>query len=120
MYNRALNSFEVSITWNRELPYIVGIFGNNNSLPSKYILYQNYPNPFNPNTKISYSLPKASFVTIKIIDLPGRNILTPVNNFKQAGNYEIDFDGSDLASGIYFYTLEADNFTDTKKMILIK
>jgi hypothetical protein len=120
MYNRALNSFEVSVTWNRELPYIVGIFGNNNLLPSEYVLYQNYPNPFNPNTVISYSIPKASFVRINILDMLGRHIHTLVNNFKQAGNYEIDFDGSNLGSGIYFYKLETEDFVDTKKMILLK
>jgi Secretion system C-terminal sorting domain/Peptidase family C25 len=91
----------------------------NNSIAS-YSLRQNYPNPFNPTTTINYSVAKESFISIKIYDLLGREITTLVNNMKNAGNYEIEFDGSHLSSGIYFYRMQAGNFSDTKKLILMK
>lgn len=94
-------------------------------IQKKYIvndfrLYQNYPNPFNPSTTISYSLPEKQNVTIKIFDITGSEITLLKNKFQQKGSYEINFDGSDLTSGIYFYTLQAGNFSETKKMILLK
>ncbi|MCB9206852.1 MAG: T9SS type A sorting domain-containing protein [Ignavibacteriales bacterium] len=94
-------------------------------IQKKYIvndfrLYQNYPNPFNPSTTISYSIPEKQNVTIKIFDITGSEITLLKNKFQQKGSYEINFDGSDLTSGIYFYTLQAGNFSKTKKMILLK
>jgi hypothetical protein len=89
-------------------------------LPSMFTLSQNYPNPFNPSTKIKYSIPHISFVTLKIYDILGREIETLVNEEKNVGFYEVNFDASKLASGIYFYKLTAENFTDIKKLILIK
>ena len=83
-------------------------------------LYQNYPNPFNPSTTIKYSVIKSDFIKIKIYDVLGREIKILINKFKQAGTYEVQFDASGLASGIYFYTLRAGEFTKTKKMILLK
>ncbi|MFZ6032401.1 MAG: YCF48-related protein [Melioribacter sp.] len=81
---------------------------------------QNFPNPFNASTIIKYSIPKSEFVTIKIYDLIGREIATLVNENKQRGNYEVHFDASDLATGVYLYSLKAGSFSDTKKLILIK
>ena len=96
-------------------------------IPGKFELYQNYPNPFNPSTKIRYQIPEAGLVSIKIFDILGREVKTLVNEFKSAGRYEIEFDGSALASGIYFYQLkalpfgrQAGNYFTTKKMTLIK
>ena len=87
---------------------------------NEYILYQNYPNPFNPNTKIIYSIPNTNLVTIKIYDILGREVETLLNEVKPVGKYEVNFDGSDLSSGIYFYRMQAGNYIKTKKMIRIK
>ena len=100
--------------------FIVGVGNNNNNVPKVYSLNQNYPNPFNPTTVISFGLPKAGNVKLVIYDILGREVKTLVNEFKQAGNYDINFDGSELASGIYFYTLTANEFTSTRKMLMIK
>lgn len=85
-----------------------------------YSLSQNYPNPFNPSTEISYNLPKQSFVTLKVYDVLGREIITLVNETKSAGTYKINFYAEGLGSGVYFYQLNADNFMEKRKMILIK
>jgi photosystem II stability/assembly factor-like uncharacterized protein len=90
-----------------------------NILPC-FSLEQNYPNPFNPTTTINYSVPKQCYVTIKIYDALGREIKTLVNTDKSAGNYSIEFNASQLASGIYFYRLQAGEFSQTKKFVLLK
>ncbi|MBX7047300.1 MAG: T9SS type A sorting domain-containing protein [Ignavibacteria bacterium] len=92
---------------------------NDNVLMS-YQLMQNYPNPFNPLTTIKYSLPKSGFVSIKIYDVVGRMVKELVSEFKEMGTYNINFDGSQFASGVYFYRIEANNFIDTKRMVLVK
>jgi hypothetical protein len=92
----------------------------NISLPSSYVLAQNYPNPFNPATKINFSIPLSGLVTLKVYDILGKEVMTLVNEVKTAGEYRIDFDGGRLSSGIYFYKLEAGQFTATKKMMLVK
>ncbi len=89
-------------------------------IPLKYNLYQNYPNPFNPRTTISYSIPRISFITLKIYDVLGREIETIVNEQKPAGNYKVNFNAGGLASGVYFYQLRAGDFVSTKKLILLK
>ena len=83
-------------------------------------LSQNYPNPFNPTTTINFSIPKAGNVTLKVYDALGNEVATLVNGYKNAQSYQVDFDASSLTSGIYFYTLKTDNFTQTNKMILMK
>jgi hypothetical protein len=86
-----------------------------------FVLYQNYPNPFNPMTTIDYSMSKSDFVTIKIYDCLGREIKTLISEKKPRGNYYLQFNGSNFASGIYFYQIQIGNeFFDTKKMILLK
>jgi len=90
------------------------------SIPDAFQLYQNYPNPFNPTTVISYSLPFAEKVVIKIYDVLGREIKELVNEFKEAGEYSITFDASSLSSGVYFYRINAGNLSQTKKLILAK
>ena len=92
----------------------------NNLIPYKYYLSQNYPNPFNPVTNISYRLSENGFVTLRIFDNSGREVKTLVNEFKQAGYYTDVFNGSDLASGVYFYKLSFGDFVQTKKLSLIK
>ena len=95
----------------------VNVFVN---APMEYILKQNYPNPFNPSTRITYFVPKESYVSIKVYDFLGREVKTLANNFQTTGNYEIIFDASDLPSGTYFYSMIAEKFSDTKKMIVLK
>jgi hypothetical protein len=81
---------------------------------------QNYPNPFNPNTTISYSIPSSSFVQLKIFNIIGQEIATLVNEEKLAGNYEVNFDASNLPSGVYIYKMNAGSYVQTRKMILLK
>jgi outer membrane protein assembly factor BamB len=92
----------------------------NEVIPTDYSLSQNYPNPFNPSTKIEFKIPESGLVNLKIYDLLGREVKTLVNEEMQTGIYKIDFDASGLASGIYFYTLNAGGFNSTKKMVLLK
>jgi len=93
-------------------------------VPTDFSMSQNYPNPFNPSTSISYSIPENAFVTLKIYDVLGNEVIELINEQKESGNYQIDFNASSvsrrISSGIYYYTLTAGNFTSTKKMILIK
>lgn len=92
-----------------------------NIIPTTYSLSQNYPNPFNPVTKINYELPKDGKVKIVIYDILGRQIKTLVNNeIKQAGRYTVEFNGTQFASGVYFYRIQAGDFVQVKKMVLIK
>ena len=99
---------------------LVAVSNNNNEIPAEFKLLQNYPNPFNPVTNISFSIPKAGYVELKVYDVLGREAATIVNEFKQAGNYTVDFNASALASGVYFYSIKSGDFTDSKKMVLIK
>ena len=89
-------------------------------LPTKFSLEQNYPNPFNPVTTIKYSIPKQSNVTLKLFNILGKEIRTLIDKVHSPGIYKIQFDGVDLTSGIYFYRIQAGDFAETKKMILIK
>jgi len=91
-----------------------------NFIPLKFSLHQNYPNPFNPVTKIKFDLPKSSNAKLIIYDLLGREVTTLVNEQLKPGSYEAEWDGTNFASGIYFYSLVTDDFTETKKMVLIK
>jgi subtilisin-like proprotein convertase family protein len=93
---------------------------SNNQLPVKFELAQNYPNPFNPSTHIKYAVPKQSLVKLVVYDILGREVSVLVNELKQAGRYDIDFDGNRYSSGVYFYRLEAGDFVDVKKMVLMK
>lgn len=89
-------------------------------VPVKFELSQNYPNPFNPETIINYQLSVNSFVTLKVFDLAGREVAQLLNEMKPSGYYSIKFNGANLSSGIYFYKIEAGNFSAVKKMVLIK
>jgi len=88
--------------------------------PSKFGISQNYPNPFNPNTTIKFSIPTHSFTTLKIFDISGREIATIVSGQLPPGNYSKEWNAADMPSGVYFYRIEAGNFTDTKKFVLLK
>jgi len=88
--------------------------------PTEFALIGNYPNPFNPTTRISYQLPKNGFVTLKVYDILGREVASLVKENQKAGNYSIPFDASKLSSGIYIYTIRANDFIQSKKMNLVK
>ncbi len=90
------------------------------SIPTVFSLAQNYPNPFNPTTTIRYSIPNSSNVSMKIYNILGQEVATLVNQHQIAGNYTVTFDASRLASGVYFYRLNAGSFTAVKKMLLLK
>lgn len=92
----------------------------NNKQILKFSLEQNYPNPFNPTTKISYHIPKNEYVSLKVYDILGKEVAILVNKNQNSGNYNVNFDASSLPSGIYFYKLQAGNYIDTKKMLLMK
>jgi hypothetical protein len=98
----------------------VGLTNNNNEIPGVFHLYQNYPNPFNPSTNIRFDLPNAGNVKLTVFDIAGREVGTLINNYYQAGKYEIDFNAEELSSGIYFYRIETPEFTSIRKMILVK
>jgi hypothetical protein len=89
-------------------------------LPKEFTLYQNYPNPFNPTTTISFQLPITSQVTLKIYDVLGNEVAILVNENKPAGSYEVMFDATRLSSGMYFYRIDIKNFSQVRKMILLK
>lgn len=89
-------------------------------IPTEYSLSQNYPNPFNPNTTINYSIKLSGLATLKVFDMLGTEVASLVNELKEAGSYSVNFNASNLPSGIYFYTLASGNFMATKKLILLK
>lgn len=91
-----------------------------NSVALTFELQQNYPNPFNPATEIKFSFPKASNVQLKVFDIIGNEVASLVDEFKSAGKYSVKFDAKNLTSGVYFYRIQTDNYTDTKKLLLLK
>jgi hypothetical protein len=99
---------------------LVGIGNIKHNVPMHYSLSQNYPNPFNPMTIIKFAIPRAGNVQIKVYDEIGKEVAVLVNEYKQPGNYDVSFDGSNLSSGVYFYKIFAGDFVDAKKMMLIK
>jgi hypothetical protein len=100
--------------------FLVGIEDLNSLLPTRFELFQNYPNPFNPTTKIKYAIPRQSRVVIEVYNILGQRVSTLVNGEKAPGYYTIDFNASSLGSGFYIYRIETSEFTDIKKMMLIK
>lgn len=90
------------------------------SIPSEFILSQNYPNPFNPMTVINYTIPHSSFITLKVYNILGEKVATLYQGYQKAGSYNFSFDASALSSGVYLYRLQANGFSETKKMILMK
>lgn len=100
--------------------YIISVHPISLNIPSVYKLYQNFPNPFNPRTVINFDLPNVSFVKLVIYDILGREITALVNEKLKQGTYEMDWDASNYPSGVYFYKLTSSDFSDTKKMILVK
>jgi hypothetical protein len=103
---------------NKRMGKSANLVGDN--IPKTYGLYQNFPNPFNPSTTIRYQIPKPGLVTLKLYDILGREVATLVGENKIEGTYDVSFDASRFASGIYFYKLDAGQCTQIKKMILLK
>ena len=97
-----------------------GIKRLGNEIPNTYTLYQNYPNPFNPATNITFEVPSKSFVELTIYDIQGRKVETLVNSVIDPGKYNVTWDGSYHASGVYYYTLKSNGYTQTKRMVLVK
>jgi hypothetical protein len=104
----------------RPISELIGIKQISELVPSSYSLSQNYPNPFNPSTKIRFDVPKQDFLILKIFDVLGREITTLVNEKLKPGTYEVEWNGSNYPSGVYFYKIYAKNYTETRKMVLIK
>jgi len=99
---------------------VTAVESEGNGLPDNFSLSQNYPNPFNPSTSIRYAVTDRQFVSLNIYDVTGKKISTIVNEEKGAGNYQVVFNASQYPSGVYFYRLQAGNFVETKKMILLR
>jgi hypothetical protein len=116
------NLSTVSATWNFYASFPTSIEDETivSIIPKEYSLSQNYPNPFNPSTRISWQSPVGSHQTLKIYDMLGNEVATLVDEYKEAGSYEVTFKAGDLASGIYLYRLQAGSFFETKKMILLR
>ncbi len=106
--------------WKRPLLQVTDLKELKSENPSEFTLYQNYPNPFNPSTKIRFALAFSELVTLKIYDILGNEIRTLVHEEKTAGEYQVEFDAKELASGIYFYKMQAGSYTETRKMLLIR
>ena len=99
---------------------VVGVENNNQIIPNEFVLYQNYPNPFNPSTVISWQLAAGSYVSLKIYDVLGREIITLVNRYYVTGTYKVNFNANGLPGGVYFYRLITKDFIQTKKMMLVR
>jgi len=106
--------------WCRPLSEITNIKTEKKEVPEDFVLEQNYPNPFNPSTNITYSLPLREFVTLKVFDILGKEITTLVNEEKPAGEYKVQFNATNLPTGVYFYRINSGNYTETKKLIVLK
>jgi hypothetical protein len=112
--------------WNFGENFAIHIFDNpvkfneENKTISSYVLHQNYPNPFNPSTIISWESAADGWQILKLFDVTGKEITTLINEYKSAGKYQVEFNAAVLPSGIYFYRLESNDFSQTKKMLLIK
>jgi len=114
-----LDGSNKKVYWDR-YSAVTKIRNANNEIPAKYNLSQNYPNPFNPITKIQFEIPKNGFVTLKIYNVLGKEVSSLISKEMNAGIYTVDFDASNLSSGVYFYSIEVNDFKDTKKMMLVK
>lgn len=116
----ALDAIDIAKTVEKVDWNITSVSEEKYFLPSRITLSQNYPNPFNPATKIRYSIPQHSFVTMKVYDILGSEVATLINEHKKPGEYNVMFDSKNLSSGIYFYQLSVGKFIETKKMLLLR
>lgn len=116
----AYNSYGNSIYSDSVFVLITGDITHENTLPEKYSLYQNYPNPFNPATKIKFDIVRTGNVKLTVYDILGKEVASLVNEIKQPGRYEVSWNAGTLSSGIYFYKLVTSEFTDIKRLVLLK
>jgi endo-1,4-beta-xylanase len=115
------NTERPALVWLREyVPASLSIHKPIAETPQSFKLFGNYPNPFNPTTTINYQLPVPSYLTIKVFDLLGREVVTLVEGVRSAGSHSVTFDGSGLAGGVYLYQLKTSDFTETKKCLFLK
>lgn len=120
VYDAAAGNTGILKGWGVRLNYAVNIENISSQIPEKFYMSQNYPNPFNPATNIKFDIAKSTNVKITLFDILGREVKVLANEFKTAGSYNLNFNASDLASGTYLYKIEAGDFTDVKKMVLVK
>jgi hypothetical protein len=111
--------------WNFSPNFLIKIYNpigiaNSGSIAKDFKLYQNYPNPFNPVTKIKYDIKENSSVKLTVFDITGRILSVLKNGYEKTGTYEVEFNGNNLSSGIYFYKIETKQFSDTKIMVLVR
>jgi hypothetical protein len=99
---------------------LTGIEDVTATIITEFVLHQNYPNPFNPSTTIEFTLPKAEFTSLKVYNILGKEVSTLISKKLNQGNHTYQFDGKNLASGVYYYRLEAGNYVETRKMIYLK
>jgi len=99
---------------------LTAVWREGNNIPFKYSLSQNYPNPFNPVTKIRFDIPESGIINIKVYNLIGQEVAEVLNEYKNAGTYTVDFNAINLSSGVYFYKITSDKYTETRKMVLMK
>lgn len=114
------NAANDNYVYKRNISELIGIEKHGTKLPKNFSLSQNYPNPFNPSTKIQYDLPKSTFVKLTVYDVLGKEVKILVNEKQNSGSYNVEFDGSNLTSGVYFYKLTAGDFTAVRKFVLLK
>jgi hypothetical protein len=119
IYNKALDSAEVLFLFNKGAS-TTGVQKEIAGLPKEYRLLQNYPNPFNPSTTIKFELAKSGNASLIVYDMLGRPVATLVNGEIEAGYHTVNFNASNLAAGVYFYSLQAGDFSSVKKLILLK
>ncbi|HEY6907687.1 MAG TPA: T9SS type A sorting domain-containing protein, partial [Ignavibacteriaceae bacterium] len=122
VFNQDISAMPVGAAFNVYLASdgTTGIDSRNDAAVQNFMLDQNYPNPFNPSTKIKFQIAAPGMVTLDVVDILGRHVATLVNENKPAGEYEVNFNAGSLPSGIYFYHLNAGQYSQTKKMILLK
>lgn len=120
VYRRVLDSTEISATWNQTLPYTMTSVQQISGIADDYRLSQNYPNPFNPETRIDFGIPKSGYVSLKVFNSLGQEVKELVNKELSTGSYSVNFDGAGLGTGVYYYMLVTNGFTETKKMLLVK
>jgi hypothetical protein len=121
IYDRVLGAPEIAQTWNWTLPYFMtSIKPIGTEIPATYSLEQNYPNPFNQSSIINFQCSITGNVNLKVFDIMGREVATLVNEILQPGTYQVMFNSGNLPSGVYFYRMQSEYFTDVRKMILTK
>jgi hypothetical protein len=118
--NYAITGINLHSIWRRSLSEVIGIKNISTKIPVSTALYQNYPNPFNPSTIIKFDIKNPGFFSLKIYNSSGSEIETLVNSNLSTGTYEVNWNASEYASGIYFYVIRSGNFMESKKMLLIK